>query len=53
MSWEKLKGYENYEINTEYPYVIRNKKTQKIIKESLNNCHYIQQTEKEINTQQA
>lgn len=43
MSWEDLKGYENYEINTEYPYVIRNKKTQKkIIKESLNNCNYIQ-----------
>ena len=42
MTWEDLKDYENYEINTEYPYQIRNKQTKKIIKESFNNCRYVQ-----------
>ena len=43
MSWEDLKGYEfDYEINTQYPYQIRKKANRKILKESVNNCSYIQ-----------
>ena len=33
---------EKYQISNEYPYVVRNKQTNNIIKESINNSGYIQ-----------
>ena len=35
-----LKGFEDYEISNMYPYSIRNKKTNKIVSESINNKGY-------------
>lgn len=42
MSWEPLRGFEMYEIYNEYPYNVRKCSTQDMIKESYNNCNYIQ-----------
>ena len=38
-----LIGYEEkYQISTEYPYVVKNNKTNNIVKESINNAGYVQ-----------
>ena len=46
MSWENLKGFENdYEIYTEFPYQIRKKSNQRIIKERIHKTNgYVQCT---------
>ena len=42
MVFINLKGYEDkYEISTEYPYNIRNKKTNRILKETINTSGFV------------
>ena len=40
MSWEELKDFSDYEINTEYPYPIRKKETGKILSEYIEHTGY-------------
>ena len=40
--WEVLKANNSYEINVNYPHVIRKRSNQKILKESMNNYGYLQ-----------
>ena len=42
MTYQKLLGFDNlYEIDTEYPYKIRNIKTNRILSESVSKTGYI------------
>ena len=41
MSWEEVIDFPNYEIWTEYPYQIRKKSNQRILKESIHKCGYV------------
>lgn len=42
MSWEELKDFSDYEINTEYPYPIRKKENGMIVKEHIEGDGYYQ-----------
>ena len=39
--WETLKDHEDYEININYPYQIRNKKSKRILKEKPDKDGYL------------